>query len=401
MKPNGSWRKILDASQLNKEIEKLHFKMHRLEDVQYLANQMDYATSLDLKSAFHHITVSPDSIPYLAFNFNINNYAYKTMPFGTKHGPIFFAEAIESILRNIEDGRIIWMDDINWKMRNKINTDNNIFMINIESESDEYMDVGREEIENEFSIERLVQYNIQQKKLEDKITSSADRQTELAQTIDKRSASAHPVPRQRENKPDASPQGWGTTLIYEIQVELIKHDCWSEKEAEMTSNAKEIKIIYYGLLRFEQIYKKMQDKAVLIRSDNTTAVYEIGKWKAKESFNEKIEYIFYLVKRFLLQVVTIHIPGKLNSTTNSQKSHPTNYPSSTVYRSGNYTLKDGKFQMNYKILNQMPQIDIFATQENSRDGTENEKQGSKASTKQFERLASGPAADVGRELLMR
>ncbi|KAA6374881.1 MAG: putative reverse transcriptase, partial [Streblomastix strix] len=100
-KPNGTWRKILDASKLNKEIEKLHFKMHGLEEVQYLANQMDYATSLDLKSAFHHITVSPNSIPYLEFNFNNNNYAYKAMPFGTKHSPIFFAEAIESVLRQI------------------------------------------------------------------------------------------------------------------------------------------------------------------------------------------------------------------------------------------------------------------------------------------------------------
>ncbi|KAA6377614.1 MAG: putative reverse transcriptase [Streblomastix strix] len=100
-KPNGTWRKILDASKLNKEIEKLHYKMHGLEEVQYLANQMDYVTSLDLKSAFHHNTVSPNSIPQLAFNFNNNNYAYKAMPFGTKHSPIFFAEAIESILRQI------------------------------------------------------------------------------------------------------------------------------------------------------------------------------------------------------------------------------------------------------------------------------------------------------------
>ncbi|KAA6361915.1 MAG: putative Transposon Ty3-G Gag-Pol polyprotein, partial [Streblomastix strix] len=100
-KPNGTWRKILDASKLNKEIEKLHFKMHGLEEVQYLANQMDYATSLDLKSAFHHITVSPNSIPPLAFNFNNNYQVYKAMPFGTKHSSIFFAEAIESILRFI------------------------------------------------------------------------------------------------------------------------------------------------------------------------------------------------------------------------------------------------------------------------------------------------------------
>ncbi|KAA6397682.1 MAG: putative Transposon Ty3-G Gag-Pol polyprotein [Streblomastix strix] len=100
-KPNGTLRKILDASQLNKEIEKLRFKMLDLEEAQHQANQMDYATSLDLKSAPHHITVSPNSIPYLAFNFNKNNYACKAMLFGTKHSTIFFAEVIEPTFRQI------------------------------------------------------------------------------------------------------------------------------------------------------------------------------------------------------------------------------------------------------------------------------------------------------------
>ncbi|KAA6360853.1 MAG: hypothetical protein EZS28_043620, partial [Streblomastix strix] len=115
---------------------------------------------------------------------------------------------------------------------------------------------------------------------------------------------------------DASSQGWVATLIYENQIELIQHDCWSEKEAEMTSNAKEIKAIYYGILRFEQVFKKMQNQAVLIRSDNTTAVYDIGKWKAKESLTERIKQVFYLVKK----KTTDHnnpIPRKLNSTTDS------------------------------------------------------------------------------------
>ncbi|KAA6359787.1 MAG: hypothetical protein EZS28_044688, partial [Streblomastix strix] len=56
---------------------------------------------LDIKSAFHHMTVSPNSISYLEFNFNNNNKAYRAIPFGTKHSTIFFAEAIESILRQI------------------------------------------------------------------------------------------------------------------------------------------------------------------------------------------------------------------------------------------------------------------------------------------------------------
>ncbi|KAA6370978.1 MAG: hypothetical protein EZS28_033495, partial [Streblomastix strix] len=143
---------------------------------------------------------------------------------------------------------------------------------------------------------------------------------------------------------DASPQGWGATLIHQNQIELIQRDCRNEKEAEMTSNAKEIKAIYYGLLRFEQVFKKMQDQAVLIRSDNTTAVYDIGKWKVKESLTERIKQVFYLVKRLKLQITTINIPDKLNSTTDSL---------SRLCRSGDYSLKDVMIQMISKTWNWM------------------------------------------------
>ncbi|KAA6393976.1 MAG: hypothetical protein EZS28_010490 [Streblomastix strix] len=65
----------------------------------------------------------------------------------------------------------------------------------------------------------------------------------------------------------------------------------SEKKAEMTNNVKELKNIFYGLLRFEQIFKKMQDQAIFINSDYTTAMYDIRKWKAKESLIERIKQI--------------------------------------------------------------------------------------------------------------
>ncbi|KAA6312285.1 MAG: hypothetical protein EZS28_055953 [Streblomastix strix] len=56
----------------------------------------------------------------------------------------------------------------------------------------------------------------------------------------------------------------------------------------MASTVKEINDIFYGLPRFEQVFKKMQDQAILIRSDNTIAVYDIWKWKVKESQKERI-----------------------------------------------------------------------------------------------------------------
>ncbi|KAA6380251.1 MAG: hypothetical protein EZS28_024221 [Streblomastix strix] len=143
---------------------------------------------------------------------------------------------------------------------------------------------------------------------------------------------------------DAQPQGWRATLIYDNQMDLIQYDCWNEKETEMTSNAKEIKVIYYGLLNFEQVFKKMQDQAVMIRSEFTAAVYDIGKWKAKESLIERIKQVFYLVEKFQLQITTVHIPRKLNSTTDSL---------SRICRLGDYTLNDGMIQMICRTQNYM------------------------------------------------
>ncbi|KAA6367064.1 MAG: putative reverse transcriptase [Streblomastix strix] len=433
-KPNGTWRKILDASKLNKEIEKLHFKIHELVEVQYLANEMDYATSLDLKSAFHYITVSPNSIPYVAFNFNNNNYAYKATSFGTKYSPIFFAEAIKLILRQIrihsEIKILDYCDDIllihQDKQTLKTQTMEIIrtleqFRWTISTEKCETVPkqiitfLGQiwnlKEINIRMSEERRLKMiqtlkdwcNVIYKNKSVKIRQLAalivklnflrpqikeaslylmelDKAKSLALkteswdgiTIVNRTVIRELkqwIRRIGDNQPeslinktitcmlttDTSPQGWGATLIYENQIELIQHDCWSEKEAEMTSNAKEIKAIYYGLLRFEQVFEKMQDQAILVRSDNTTAVYDIGKWKAKESLIERIKQVFYLMKRLQLQIITIHIPGKLNTTIDSL---------SRLCRSGDYTLKDGMIQMIGKTWNYMPQIEIFATQFN-------------------------------------
>ncbi|KAA6392912.1 MAG: hypothetical protein EZS28_011560 [Streblomastix strix] len=235
------------------------------------------------------------------------------------------------------------------------------------------------------------------------------------------------------------------------------------------------------LLRATSFRANLQEdarQAAFICSNDTTAVYDIGKLKAKEYARERIKQVFYLVKRLQLQIAAIHIPGKLNSTTDSL---------SRLCRSADFTLKDGIIQMICKAWNCMPQIDIFAVQykkltnnfvtvdlndlgtqfhnafnynwskcrtiypstntsiiqsitkteirqstsnnnctdlagtivvhqtkefidqvpfpwqirQDSGDGTENERQGSKISTRQSGRLPSGPVADVDRDLLMR
>ncbi|KAA6326386.1 MAG: hypothetical protein EZS28_053957, partial [Streblomastix strix] len=213
--------------------------------------------------------------------------------------------------------------------------------MNIKLEGNEYKNVRGEKVENDADIEGLVQCNIQQKRVTIRqLAALIGRLNFLGpqikeaslylMEIDKANTQALItgswdwimivnrtviselkwwIRRIRENQPeslinrtmpcmlatDTSPQGQEATLIYNNQIELIQHDCWCEKETEMASYAKEIKAIYYGLLRFEQVFKKMQDQAVFIRSDNTTDIYYNEKGKAKESLIERIKQEFYLV----------------------------------------------------------------------------------------------------------
>ncbi|KAA6400962.1 MAG: hypothetical protein EZS28_003509 [Streblomastix strix] len=130
---------------------------------------------------------------------------------------------------------------------------------------------------------------------------------------------------------ESQPQGWEAILIYENQIELIQHDFWTEKEIVMTCNHNEIKAVQYSLHCIEQVFKSMQYRVILTRSDNTTAVYVLGKWKTNESLIERIMQVLFHVKRLQLQITTIHIQGKLNSTTDSL---------SRLCRPRNYALKD-------------------------------------------------------------
>ncbi|KAA6379510.1 MAG: hypothetical protein EZS28_024963 [Streblomastix strix] len=100
-KANGKWRKILNAKTLNRQTADFHFMMHDANEVKQTIRLEDQSTSLDLSSAFHHIIVQTESQPYLALEFQNNNYTYRAMPFGTNHFPIYFVTTMEPIMQQI------------------------------------------------------------------------------------------------------------------------------------------------------------------------------------------------------------------------------------------------------------------------------------------------------------
>ncbi|KAA6360230.1 MAG: hypothetical protein EZS28_044244 [Streblomastix strix] len=101
-KVNEKWRKIWDVRAMNKEIEDFDFKMYDSNEVKQTIRIVDWSTSLDLTSTFHHLIVQAESQPYLAFEFQNNHYTFRAMTFGTKHSPVYFTTAIARSIKRTQ-----------------------------------------------------------------------------------------------------------------------------------------------------------------------------------------------------------------------------------------------------------------------------------------------------------
>jgi hypothetical protein len=86
------------------------------ETVQSVMLEGDWGVKIDLESAFNHVWVSHAMQPFLCSRYADNYYAYVGMPFGSKHAPRLFTEALGFAIRYIRanwDVRVVaYMDDI-------------------------------------------------------------------------------------------------------------------------------------------------------------------------------------------------------------------------------------------------------------------------------------------------
>jgi hypothetical protein len=94
----------------------IHFRMDGPEVVQVIAPLGNWATSLDIKSAFNHMRVGPEFRPFLCFEHRGKYYAYNSMPFGCRHSPRVFTKALLHALTYIRTHWEVqigaYMDDI-------------------------------------------------------------------------------------------------------------------------------------------------------------------------------------------------------------------------------------------------------------------------------------------------
>ena len=114
-KKTGDYRLILDLSDLNQYLKKVHFKMEGLQAISSLITLGDFLASLDLQDAFLTIAMHPEFWKYLCFDFEGVRYCFIALVFGLSCAPRIFTKLLKvplSCLRLSGIRNSAWLDDI-------------------------------------------------------------------------------------------------------------------------------------------------------------------------------------------------------------------------------------------------------------------------------------------------
>ena len=94
-------RVILDLSALNKFIVCPHFKMTSVEQVRRIIPQGSWMVSLDLKDAYLHVPVARAFRKFLGFRIGSRAYQFKSLPFGLNIAPLVFTKLTRMVQQEL------------------------------------------------------------------------------------------------------------------------------------------------------------------------------------------------------------------------------------------------------------------------------------------------------------
>ncbi|KAH7823638.1 uncharacterized protein MONOS_14274 [Monocercomonoides exilis] len=106
---------------------------------------------------------------------------------------------------------------------------------------------------------------------------------------------------------------------------------------------------------FFQDIAKLSERKVLIRSDNTSVVYNINRWGAGKNLRPLLKEIRKLVESQGIQVKAVHIAGKRNVEADAL---------SRLEQSRDYEIKNQALQMALSSLRIKPTLDAFDSAKN-------------------------------------
>jgi hypothetical protein len=111
--PNKN-RPCLDLSELNDFIQYSHFKMEGIDVLKTSVQRKDKQIKVDLKDAYHHISIHPSERKYFAFRWREKNYQWNVVPFGLCSAPRIFTKLIRTIISTFRSQgmrSVFYLDD--------------------------------------------------------------------------------------------------------------------------------------------------------------------------------------------------------------------------------------------------------------------------------------------------
>ena len=111
----GGLRPIMDLRGLNPFLSKMWFKMISNRELLEGISHGEWFSSIDLKDAYFHISIHPQSRKYLRFFFQGQAYQYKVLPFGYALAPRTFSLVLQTALEPLLRRGIIvrfYIDDL-------------------------------------------------------------------------------------------------------------------------------------------------------------------------------------------------------------------------------------------------------------------------------------------------
>ena len=100
-KKTGGMRPVINLKPLNVYLPKQHFKMDTLTKVINMVEKGDWAISIDLKDAYHHIMIFKGHRKFLRFQFQGMAYQFRCLCFGPTSAPRTFVKVMAVIVAHL------------------------------------------------------------------------------------------------------------------------------------------------------------------------------------------------------------------------------------------------------------------------------------------------------------
>ncbi|XP_071127737.1 uncharacterized protein [Mytilus edulis] len=114
-KADGSFRLILNLSNLNEHLEYKHFKMETFKSALELVKNKNFFAKLDIKDAYYSLGIKKEDSKFLRFTWKGQLYQFTAMPNGLSPAPRIFTKLLKPVLSSLrKEGYVncAYIDDI-------------------------------------------------------------------------------------------------------------------------------------------------------------------------------------------------------------------------------------------------------------------------------------------------